>query len=137
MVNGIGSQSANLAQVQQLKGKMPSAEDMFAKLSEELGGDGKTITKDQLTDYINKLESDDSSKDKGKLGFLKQLEQNFDKISNGNDSITATDLKNGMDLLKPPERNGEGTASHKIKSQWQDPSEITSSQLEYPIDIRV
>jgi hypothetical protein len=101
MVNGINSQSTSISQLQQTNRKPPSAEDMFKKLTEELGGDGTTINKEDLDSYIEELES--SGSDDKKLGFLKQLSANFDKISGGDDSITVDELKSGMDYLKPPE----------------------------------
>lgn len=80
-----------------------SAEDMFAKLTKELGGDGKTITKSQLESYIKTVQSDTTGKyDKGALGFLTQLDNNWNKISGGSDSITSSDLKSGMSYLAPP-----------------------------------
>ncbi|MDD3012678.1 MAG: hypothetical protein PHC34_03135 [Candidatus Gastranaerophilales bacterium] len=101
MVNSVSS-SQSASQVQQAYRKQPSAEEMFKKLTEEVGGDGTSITKDDLNSYISELESDSTSNDKGKLGFLKQLASNFDKVSGGKDSITADDLKSGMEYLKPP-----------------------------------
>jgi Ca2+-binding EF-hand superfamily protein len=83
--------------------KSKSASEIFNQLSEEVGGDGKTVTKSQLESYISNLESDTSnSSNKRKLGFLKQLDKNWDKISNGSDSITADDIKAGMSYLAPP-----------------------------------
>lgn len=213
MVNGINSQqTTSLTQLQQTNKKPPSAEEMFKKLTEDLGGDGTTINKEDLDNYIEELES--SGSDDKKLGFLKQLSANFDKISGGDDSITVDELESGMDYLKPPEMakggaqgtppdpskmfedlsskvgadsngitldnlqsyleklqssNGDskeiemvskliedfdslagdsGTitassmqsgmqAMFNSRMQWQDPSTITSDQLQSPIDLRV
>lgn len=135
-INGIDSQQSYVAQAQQSPSKPPSSEDMFKKLSQDVGGDGKNITKDQLESYIKELESSyNSSKDKGEWGFLKQLDSNWDKISGGNDSITADNLKSNMDLLRPPK--GQGGPPQGERHDWQDPSTISSDQLEPPIDIRV
>lgn len=80
-----------------------STNDMFSKLTTELGGDGKTITKDELSNYIKKVESDTTGTyDKGSLGFLNQLSDNWDSISGGSDSITESQLKAGSSYLKPP-----------------------------------
>lgn len=67
-----------------------STEDMFKKLSEQMGGDGKTITKDELDSYIENADEDMSST---KLDALKSLQSNWDTISNGEDSITFSDVK--------------------------------------------
>jgi len=212
MVNGIGSQNSyDVSQIQQTNRKPPSAEDMFQRLTNDIGGDGKTISKEDLDSYISELESGTDG-DKGKLGFLKQLSSKFDQISGGKDNITVDDLKNGRDILKPQggfqgappptdfskmfsklssnigsdddsisideleeylekiKNNGSETKETKLVSkliedfdsisegtgsitadniqnlffnqsnpryQWQDPSTITSDQLQPPIDIKV
>jgi hypothetical protein len=211
MVNGIGSQNSyDVSQIQQMNRKPPSAEDMFQRLTNDIGGDGKTISKEALDSYISDLESGTDG-NKGKLGFLKQLSSKFDQISGGKDNITVDDLKNGRDILKPQggpqgappppdfskmfdelsskigsdddsisideleeylekiKNNGSETNETKLVSkliedfdsisegtgaitadniqnlfnqsnpryQWQDPSTITSDQLQPPIDIKV
>lgn len=91
-----------------------NAGNMFAKLSKELGGDGKTITKSQLENYINSIESNTTStQDKGKLGFLKQLDTNWDKISGGSDSITESQFSAGLSYLQPP-TNGSNSLSSDL-----------------------
>lgn len=138
MVNGISSsQQAYSSQIQQTGKKPPSADEMFTKLTEDLGGDGTSITKDQLESYISELESSSSTEDKGKLGFLKQLQSNFDTISGGSDSITAEDLENGMEYLKPPEgpQGGSKPSATDIFSSLSskvgaDENGITKDQLE-------
>lgn len=105
MVNSINGDSLTTL-LKQISSKAQSSDDdLFKKLSEDVGGDGKTITKKQLEDYIAKVESDTTgTEDKGKLGFLKQLDKNWDKISNGSDSITSADLKAGKSYLEPPKK---------------------------------
>lgn len=108
MVNSINGDSLTTL-LKQISSKAQNSDDeLFKKLSEDVGGDGKTITKQQLEDYIAKVESNASvTEDKGKLGFLKQLDKNWDKISNGSDSITSADLKAGKSYLAPPKRTSE------------------------------
>ena len=105
MVSSINSDSLTTL-LKQISAKSQNPEDdMFQKLSKDVGGDGKTITKTQLEDYIASLKSDTSgTADKGKLGFLEQLDKNWDKVSNGKDSITSADLKAGKSYLKPPSK---------------------------------
>lgn len=74
-------------------------EDIFKQLSLEMGGDGKTITKDQLDNYIGKAESGDISITKQKLHALKQIQKNWDTISNGEDSIDYGDMDKYKTLL--------------------------------------
>lgn len=111
MVSSIGSDSLTTL-LNRLGSKTKSTDDMFKKLSDDVGGDGKTITKKQLEDYISSLESDTSSTaDKGKLGFLKQLDSNWDNISNGKDSITSSDLAAGKKYLTPPQKSEKSSDS--------------------------
>lgn len=74
-------------------------DDIFKQLSLEMGGDGKTITKDQLDNYIGKAESGDISITKQKLHALKQIQKNWDTISNGEDSIDYGDMEKYKSLL--------------------------------------
>jgi len=140
MISGVNSQDSSMLQAMQGRKQPPSADEMFGKLTNDLGGDGQTITKDQLDSYIEKLESSDSgNEDKGKLGFLKQLQSNWDKVSGGSDGITAENLKTGMDYLKPPSK-GEGGGgappsasnvfSDLLKNIDSDDDEISKSELE-------
>lgn len=89
-----------------------NTDDIFAKLSDAVGGDGKTITKDELESYIKQVESDTTGKyDKGSLGFLTQLDKNWDNISGGSDSITESDLEAGMSYLQPPTSSSDALVS--------------------------
>lgn len=75
------------------------AEEIFKRLSLEMGGDGSSITKDQLNDYIDKAESGTLDVGKSKLNALKKIQENWDQISNGDDSITFEDMKKYNSLL--------------------------------------
>ena len=89
-----------------------SASDMFSKLTSDLGGDGKTITKSELESYIKTVESDTTGTyDKGSLGFLNQLDSNWDSISGGSDSITESQLESGMSYLQPPSQSSNSLSS--------------------------
>lgn len=74
-------------------------EDIFKQLSYEMGGDGTKITKDQLDNYLSKAESGDISITKEKLHALKQIQKNWDTISNGEDSIDYGDMGKYKNLL--------------------------------------
>lgn len=74
-------------------------EEMFKHLSIEMGGDGKTITKSQLDDYIEKAESHSVKISKQKLSALKQIQKNWDTISKGEDSISAGNMEGCETLL--------------------------------------
>jgi len=74
-------------------------EEIFKRLSIEMGGDGKTITKKQLDDYIGNAESGHLSVSKQKLEALKTIQKNWDMISGGEDSISYENLKGFPSLL--------------------------------------
>lgn len=79
------------------KHKLTVAE-MFKRLSLEMGGDGSTITRKQLNEYIAKAESGSIKISKQKLSALKQIQKNWDTISKGEDSISAGSMK-GFEML--------------------------------------
>ncbi len=115
MVNGISSANSIFASYLQPQQKTMSGADMFSKLSGELGvEDGSDITADQLDSYIKKIESSDSE-DKGKLGFLKQLQKNFDTIAGSDGTISSDDMAANEDLLKPPS-HGSGASGAGMNS---------------------
>ena len=74
-------------------------DEMFKRLSLEMGGDGSSITKKQLDSYIDKADSGSIKVSKGKLSALKQIQKNWDTISKGEDSITFANMKDFATLL--------------------------------------
>lgn len=102
-----------------IKGKKKlTTEEMFKRLSLEMGGDGKTITKKQLDDYINNASSGKIKVGEPKLTALKMMQKNWDKISGGKDSITADNLKDyttllGMAMVDPSEPDDDSDTIDK------------------------
>lgn len=74
-------------------------EEVFKQLSFEMGGDGGSITKDQLNNYISKADSGDIQVDHSKLSALKIIQKNWDTISKGDNSISYDDMKGYSSLL--------------------------------------
>ena len=64
-----------------------------------MGGDGTSITKKQLDNYIKEAEKGDVTVSKSGMGALKSMQQNWDTISGGKDSITFADMKDYPTLL--------------------------------------
>ena len=64
------------------------AKSIFSNLSLDVGGDGKTITKDQLNSYVKKAQDGKISIPKEELDALITLQKNWDKISTGGDKIS-------------------------------------------------
>ncbi len=74
-------------------------EEIFKRLSLEMGGDGKSITKDQLDTYINKAGSGEIEVGKSKLESLKKIQKNWDKIAGDDDIITFEEMEKYRSLL--------------------------------------
>lgn len=74
-------------------------EEMFKHLSVEMGGDGKTISKKQLDDYIKKAQSGEIKISNAHLSALKQLQAKWNDIAKGKDSISFANMKNFALLL--------------------------------------
>lgn len=104
-----------------------SPEEMFRQMSLDVGGDGTKVTKDQLQALSDKLVKEGKNNK-----MITDLISNFDKISNGNDSITSADIKTAIQngVLKPPARPDN-------RNDFQDPGTVTKDQLQPPIDLRV
>lgn len=128
MVNGINSTQSSITttMIQGMTRKNP--EDMFKQLSTDAGGDGTSITKDQLQTYVDKL------KEEGKdTKPLDDILSNFDKISGGNDKIISSDIDTAMKngTLKAPEKpsakgNGSTTSSTNSSASASDASSSTT-----------
>ena len=73
--------------------------NMFQMLSLELGGDGETITKKQLNTYIESAKSGKIKISKAELSALAMLQEKWDTISGGKDSITFGDMASYTTLL--------------------------------------
>jgi len=79
--------------------KKMSQEEMFKRLSIMMGGDGTSITKKQLDNYISQAEKGDVKVTKSGMSALRSMQQNWDTISGGKDSITFADMKDYPTLL--------------------------------------
>lgn len=69
-----------------------NAKDIFTKLSIDLGGDGKTITKKQLDSYIKNAENKKISVPDEELESLKEIQDNWSTIADGGDSISYSNI---------------------------------------------
>jgi len=68
------------------------AKTIFSKLSIDVGGDGKSITKAQLTSYIDQAQNGKVSIPDEEMSALKTLQTNWDKVSDGGDSINYSNV---------------------------------------------
>ena len=90
-----------------------SAEDLdaktiFKKLSIDVGGDGKEITKDQLDAYVAKAEKGTVKLGSDELKGLKEIQKDWEKVSDGGDSITLSNVSSSgytdaLTSMKPEE----------------------------------
>lgn len=94
-----------------------SARNIFENLSIDMGGDGKTITKDQLNKYIAGAQNKTVKMPDEELSALKDIQKNWDTISNGSDKIDYSDVyANGYtgDLLSmAPEDTTSSTTDYR------------------------
>jgi len=98
MVSGVSAEMI-LAFTKYHGKKKATLEEMFKSLSLEMGGDGKTITKNELNSYIQKAENGTIEINATKLKALKKMQENWDNISKDGENITFADLKDMPMLL--------------------------------------
>lgn len=117
-------------------------EKIFKRLSFEMGGDGKTITKEELDNYISDAESGNIHVDKQKLDALKMIQKDWDTISNGKDSITYADMEKYKSLLfqtmggnfTVTEIDDSASSSHSSSSADEASSSINDAIFDYLTD---
>lgn len=129
--NVYGSSSVNYTPPPSTSEKSHSAEAVFSKLSSAVGGDGKTITKNQVENYVAKSNAGNSSNsnssgplDKSLAEFSGKLLDNWNSISGGDESITKSDLEAGMTLFELKLQKKDQTPSIAYGSQKSDNSEF-------------
>lgn len=103
--------------------KKATLQEMFKSLSLEMGGDGKTIKKDQLSAYIRKAESGAVKISPSRLRALKKMLENWDKISKDGENITFADLKDMPMLLFNAAVGDLSDSDKKKKSDNEDKSD--------------
>ena len=109
-ISNVGSSSNLLAgYLESTSNADLEAKTIFKKLSIDMGGDSKTITKDQLDSYITNAESDTSTVSDEELTSLKTLQEKWDSISNGGDSITYANMSNNKAILTSMDTKDEET----------------------------
>lgn len=108
MVEGISA--GGMQGMQAMRGMQgpPPPEQMFQKMSLDAGGDGSSVTKDQLQTLV-----DNASAQGMDTTEFEALISKFDEISGGDSSITFKDLnsaiENGtLDKPKGPPPRGQG-----------------------------
>lgn len=88
MINGISS--GQMLKLQNFSsGRKLTTEKMFGMISIQLGGDGKTITRNQLQQYIQKADNGLINCASKQLKAFKLLDDNWKDLFGDSDSITA------------------------------------------------
>lgn len=103
--------------------KKATLQDMFKSLSFEMGGDGKIITKEQLSSYVRNAQNGTIKLNPTKLKALKKILENWDNISKDGKSITYTDLQNMPMLLFNAAVGDLKNSDKKQKTDDEDKSE--------------
>lgn len=95
--------------------------DIFRSLSLDVGGDGKTITKDQLDKYIDKAEDGKINLPDKELSALQKIQDNWSKVADGGDKITYANVSASgyTDTLKSMAPDSE-SKTKDLSSDFQD-----------------
>lgn len=102
-LSGISSSSLLSGYLDSTNNADLNTKDIFKKLSIDVGGDGKSITKDQLDSYIKNAEDTKNGTVKisdNELKALKTMQSKWDTISKGSDTITYANMTDSKDILK-------------------------------------
>lgn len=98
---------------------------LFSKLSSTVGASGKTITKNQVENYVAKANSSTSGPiDRAMADFSAKLLDNWNTISGGDESITQADLASGMSLLEIKQQKKDQAPLIAYGSHQNDGSDI-------------
>lgn len=97
-INGISKNNLLGNYLNSTSNKNLNAKEIFKELSIDVGGDGKTITKKQLDSYVEKVteakasKTDTTTVSDEELAGLKTLQKNWDKIADGGDKISFSNV---------------------------------------------
>ena len=98
MINGISS--GQMLKLQNFSGgRKLTTEKMFGMISIQLGGDGKTITRNQLQQYIQKADNGLINCASKQLKAFKLLDDNWKDLFEDSDSITARDFNKAAGIF--------------------------------------
>ena len=98
MINGISS--GQILKLQNFSGgRKLTTEKMFGMISIQLGGDGKTITRNQLQQYIQKADNGLINCASKQLKAFKLLDDNWKDLFEDSDSITARDFNKAAGIF--------------------------------------
>ena len=98
MINGISS--GQMLKLQNFSGgRKLTTEKMFGMISIQLGGDGKTITRNRLQQYIQKADNGLINCASKQLKAFKLLDDNWKDLFEDSDSITARDFNKAAGIF--------------------------------------
>ena len=98
MINGISS--GQMLKLQNFSGgRKLTTEKMFGMISIQLGGNGKTITRNQLQQYIQKADNGLINCASKQLKTFKLLDDNWKDLFGDSDSITARDFNKAAGIF--------------------------------------
>ena len=98
MINGISS--GQMLKLQNFSsGRKLTTEKMFGMISIQLGGNGKTITRNQLQQYIQKADNGLINCASKQLKAFKLLDDNWKDLFEDSDSITARDFNKAAGIF--------------------------------------
>ena len=74
---------------------------MFVSLSVAMGGDGSSISKSQLSEYIRKVERGQIKLSRKKLDTLKKIHEHWDTLFDKKESIGLKDFEENIGIFAP------------------------------------
>lgn len=96
-----------------------SMEKVFTSLSMATGGDGKSLSKSQLSNYIKNVQQDEVSLSKDKLEVLKNMEKEWGKLFGNEEKVSVKELQKNSNknipLFVDDSTNSIEFAEQKIK----------------------
>lgn len=120
-----GSSSVSYTSTPLTTEKSQAVGALFSKLSSTVGASGKTITKNQVENYVAKANSSTSGPiDKNLADLSSRLLEHWDTISGGDESITQADLASGMSLLEIKQQKKDQAPLIAYGSNQNDGSEF-------------
>lgn len=112
-ISGLSSSLLNSYEKFQSYKNELTTENMFQMLSVEVGGDGETITKDQLDSYIESAKNGDIKISNQEIKALTTIQDNWNTIAGSKDaeSISFTNMKDQSQLLLSAVTGGSSLSS--------------------------
>lgn len=109
MISAIGSvygSSIDYTSLSTTQTSVSNSSDLFNKISTSSGGDGNSLTKEQVEDYALKTKNDDNSSE-DQSDFLNKLTENWENKTNGLDSMSKSEFEKSYDSYQAQKQSSD------------------------------